>query len=97
MVTTIPTLPCSCARLVRPRSEGVRVSIELPESVPPPITSSESSPAPSRRTFIATGTAVGCAVVVGGSFLTDPTEAAADQAAPPTSRVSLTVTASGGR
>ncbi|WP_330288013.1 (2Fe-2S)-binding protein [Streptomyces sp. NBC_00576] len=67
------------------------MSIELPESaVPPPTGSGESSPAPSRRTFIATSAAVGGAVVAGGTFLADPEEATAVGASP-SSRVSLTV------
>ncbi|MGW2287087.1 (2Fe-2S)-binding protein [Streptomyces phaeochromogenes] len=71
------------------------MSTELPESaVPPPTRGGESSPAPTRRTFIATSTAVGGAVVAGGviggtSFL-DPEEATAAER-PPSSRVSLTV------
>ncbi|CAM5699257.1 putative xanthine dehydrogenase YagT iron-sulfur-binding subunit [Streptomyces afghaniensis 772] len=70
------------------------MSTEPPESaVPPPTGAGESSPAPTRRTFIATTTAVGGAVVaggvIGGPLLSDP-EAVAAQA-PPTSRVSLTV------
>ncbi|MEV0641614.1 (2Fe-2S)-binding protein [Streptomyces sp. NPDC050619] len=71
------------------------MSTELPESaVPPPTGSSESSPAPTRRTFIATSTAVGGAVVAGGvvagTFLADSDEATAAES-PPSSRVSLTV------
>ncbi len=71
------------------------MSTELPESaVPPPIGADESSLAPTRRTFIATGTAVGGAVVaggvIGGSFLAAPEEVAAAEA-PPSSHVSLTV------
>ncbi|PAZ16083.1 carbon monoxide dehydrogenase [Streptomyces sp. SA15] len=63
----------------------------------PPTDSIESPAAPTRRTFIATTTAVGGAVVTGGliagSTLVDAEEAAADEAAP-TSRVSLTVNGS---
>ncbi|MFI6936164.1 2Fe-2S iron-sulfur cluster-binding protein [Streptomyces sp. NPDC050287] len=71
------------------------MSTELPESaVPPPTGSSESSPAPTRRTFIAAGTAVSGAVVaggvIGGSFLADAQEATAAEE-PPSSRVTLTV------
>ncbi|MFI6855344.1 (2Fe-2S)-binding protein [Streptomyces sp. NPDC050416] len=67
------------------------MSTELPESaVPPPTGAGESSPAPTRRTFIATSAAVGGAVVAGGTFLTGPEEATAAEA-PPSSRVSLTV------
>ncbi|WP_328744225.1 (2Fe-2S)-binding protein [Streptomyces sp. NBC_00285] len=71
------------------------MSTELPESVvPSPTGSSESSPAPSRRTFIATSTAVGGAVVAGGVIagpsLVGPHEARAAEG-PPSSRVSLTV------
>ncbi|MEU9918785.1 (2Fe-2S)-binding protein [Streptomyces sp. NPDC051001] len=68
------------------------MSTELTESAVPPSTAPHS--APSRRTFIATTTAVGGAVVAGG-LITDPaalaaeTEAAAE--APPSGRVSLTV------
>ncbi|MFE7836168.1 (2Fe-2S)-binding protein [Streptomyces sp. NPDC057474] len=70
------------------------MSTELPESAaPPPTGAGESSPAPSRRTFIAT-TAVGGAVVaggvIGGTILADSQEANAAEA-PPSSRVSLTV------
>jgi xanthine dehydrogenase YagT iron-sulfur-binding subunit len=68
--------------------------------VPSPTDSSDSaeSPAPpTRRTFIATTTAVGGAVVtsglIAGSTFIDAEEAAADEAAP-TSRVSLTVNGS---
>ncbi|WP_327726637.1 (2Fe-2S)-binding protein [Streptomyces sp. NBC_00487] len=57
-------------------------------------TDSEARTAPTRRTFIATSTAVGGAVVVGGviggSLLTAGEEVAAAEA-PPSSRVSLTV------
>ncbi|MER6286881.1 (2Fe-2S)-binding protein [Streptomyces sviceus] len=71
------------------------MSTELPESaVPPPTGAGESSPAPTRRTFIATSTAVGGAVVaggvIGGTSLLDPEEATAAER-PPSSRVSLTV------
>ncbi|ELP67560.1 (2Fe-2S)-binding protein [Streptomyces turgidiscabies] len=67
---------------------------EVPESaVPPPTGTGGSSPAPSRRTFIAT-TAVGGAVVaggvIGGTYLLDPQEAAAADASP-ASRVALAV------
>jgi xanthine dehydrogenase YagT iron-sulfur-binding subunit len=70
------------------------MSTEIPESaVPPSAGADESSPAPSRRTFIAT-TAVGGAVVaggaIGGTYLLGPEEAAASDTAP-SSRVSLTV------
>lgn len=72
------------------------MSIESPEStVSPSEGSSEgSASAPSRRTFIATSTVVGGAVVAGGLtagpsvFGAEPAEAAE---APPGSRVSLTV------
>lgn len=72
------------------------MSIESPEStVSPSESSSEgSASAPSRRTFIATSTVVGGAVVAGGLtagpsvFGAEPAEAAE---APPGSRVSLTV------
>ncbi|WP_327342871.1 (2Fe-2S)-binding protein [Streptomyces europaeiscabiei] len=71
------------------------MSTELPESdVPPPTGAGESSPAPTRRTFLATSTAVGGAVVgggvIGGTSLLDPEEATAAER-PPSSRVSLTV------
>ncbi|MET9678732.1 (2Fe-2S)-binding protein [Streptomyces coeruleorubidus] len=67
------------------------MSIDLPESaVPPPTGPGGSSPAPSRRTFIATSAAVGGAVVAGGTFLAVPDEATAEGASP-SSRVSLTV------
>ncbi|MDT0572754.1 (2Fe-2S)-binding protein [Streptomyces sp. DSM 3412] len=70
------------------------MSTELPESAaPPPTGVDESSPAPSRRTFIAT-TAVGGAVVaggvIGGTILVDSQEANAAGTSP-SSRVSLTV------
>ncbi|MEU1446401.1 (2Fe-2S)-binding protein [Streptomyces mirabilis] len=68
---------------------------ELTESeVPPPGDSGESPTTPTRRTFIATTTAVGGAVVAGGliagSGFIDAEEAAAAGAAP-SGRVSLTV------
>ncbi|MEU9323505.1 (2Fe-2S)-binding protein [Streptomyces canus] len=68
---------------------------EVPESaVPPPAEAGETSPAPSRRTFIATTGAVGGAVVAGGvtggTYLLGPQEAAAADTSP-SSRVSLTV------
>ncbi len=71
------------------------MSTQLPEpSAPPPTGAGESSLAPTRRTFIATSTAVGGAVVAGGviagTFLADPEEATAAER-PPSSRVSLTV------
>ncbi|MFI2719828.1 (2Fe-2S)-binding protein [Streptomyces collinus] len=71
------------------------MSTELPEpSAPPPTGTGESSLAPTRRTFIATSTAVGGAVVaggvIGGTCLADPEEATAAER-PPSSRVSLTV------
>ncbi|MCT9143533.1 (2Fe-2S)-binding protein [Streptomyces violarus] len=74
------------------------MSPEVPESaVPPPAGAGESSPAPSRRTFIATTGAVGGAVVaggvIGGTYLLDPEEAAAVDTSP-SSRVSLTVNGS---
>ncbi|WP_333736034.1 (2Fe-2S)-binding protein [Streptomyces sp. IBSBF 2806] len=71
------------------------MSTELPESAaPPPTGAGESSPAPSRRTFIATSTAVGGAVVAGGvlagtSLIGAEEATAADR--PPSSRVALTV------
>jgi xanthine dehydrogenase YagT iron-sulfur-binding subunit len=65
--------------------------------VPPPTDSTESPTAPTRRTFIATTTAVGGAVVAGGfvagSAFIDAEGAEAAQAAP-SSRVSLTVNGS---
>ncbi|WP_033319123.1 (2Fe-2S)-binding protein [Streptomyces yerevanensis] len=72
------------------------MSTELTESAVPPPTgpTAEPSSAPSRRTFIATTTAVGGTVVAGG-LMTGPaalaveTRAAAE--APPSGRVSLTV------
>lgn len=71
------------------------MSTELPESAaPPPAGAGESSPAPTRRTFIATSAAVGGAVVagsvVGGTSLIGAEEATA-AGRPPSSRVSLTV------
>jgi hypothetical protein len=71
------------------------MSADLPESaLPPPTGSGESPSAPTRRTFIATGTAVGGAVVAGGvaggTFLAGSDDAAAAGAVP-SSRVSLTV------
>ncbi|MER5181025.1 (2Fe-2S)-binding protein [Streptomyces sp. NPDC002896] len=67
------------------------MSIELTESAVPPPT--EPTSAPSRRTFIATTTAVGGAVVAGG-LIAGPaalgTETGAAEA-PPSSDVSLTV------
>ncbi|MFE2634405.1 (2Fe-2S)-binding protein [Streptomyces scopuliridis] len=71
------------------------MSTELPESaLSPPTGSSESSSAPTRRTFIATSTAVGGVVlaggVIGGTSLVGPAEATAAER-PPSSRVSLTV------
>ncbi|MFE3140979.1 (2Fe-2S)-binding protein [Streptomyces scopuliridis] len=71
------------------------MSNELPESaLSPPTGSSESSSAPTRRTFIATSTAVGGVVlaggVIGGTSLVGPAEATAAER-PPSSRVSLTV------
>ncbi|MCZ4508939.1 (2Fe-2S)-binding protein [Streptomyces sp. ActVer] len=71
------------------------MSTEVPESaVPPPAGAGESSPAPSRRTFIATTGAVGGAVVagsvIGGTYLLDPEEAPPADTSP-SSRVSLTV------
>ncbi|MFF1308548.1 (2Fe-2S)-binding protein [Streptomyces sp. NPDC058307] len=71
------------------------MSADLPEREgPPPPGSSESSSAPSRRTFIATSTAVGGAVVaggvIGGTIVAGAEEAGAAGASP-SSRVSLTV------
>ncbi|MGP4005731.1 (2Fe-2S)-binding protein [Streptomyces sp. 4N124] len=67
------------------------MSTELPESAaPPPTGAGESSPAPTRRTFIATSAAVGGAVVAGGAFIALPEEATGAWASP-SSRVSLTV------
>jgi xanthine dehydrogenase YagT iron-sulfur-binding subunit len=60
---------------------------------PPPTGSSESSSVPSRRTFIATSTAVGGVIaggVIGATVLADPEKASAVGASP-SSRVSLTV------
>ncbi|TRO56681.1 MULTISPECIES: (2Fe-2S)-binding protein [unclassified Streptomyces] len=70
------------------------MSTEVPESaVPPPAGAGDSSPAPSRRTFIATTGAVGGAVVaggvIGGTYLGPEEAAAADTS--PSSHVSLTV------
>ncbi|MET7701043.1 (2Fe-2S)-binding protein [Streptomyces sp. NPDC005485] len=70
------------------------MTTDLPESVPPPTGSSESPSAPSRRTFIATSTAVGGAVVAGGVIagtVLGGSEDAAAAGATPSSRVSLTV------
>ncbi|MER5227076.1 (2Fe-2S)-binding protein [Streptomyces flaveus] len=65
--------------------------------VPPPTESTGSPTAPTRRTFIATTTAVGGAVVVGGfiagSDFINADDAEAGEAAP-SSRVSLTVNGS---
>jgi xanthine dehydrogenase YagT iron-sulfur-binding subunit len=74
------------------------MSTELSESaVPPPTGAAEPSPVPSRRTFIATSTAVGGAVVaggvIGGTSLLGPEEATAAER-PPSSRVSLMVNGS---
>ncbi|MEU0068036.1 (2Fe-2S)-binding protein [Streptomyces sp. NPDC006332] len=71
------------------------MSTELPEpAAQPPIGAGESSPAPTRRTFIATSTVVGGAVVagsvVGGTSLIGAEEVTAAER-PPSSRVSLTV------
>ncbi|MCD7440540.1 (2Fe-2S)-binding protein [Streptomyces lincolnensis] len=70
------------------------MSTEPASTAPPPAEADLSSPAPTRRTFIATTTVVGGAVVaggvIGGSVLVDSENAAAAQA-PPASRVSLTV------
>ncbi|HLL36446.1 MAG TPA: (2Fe-2S)-binding protein [Streptomyces sp.] len=71
------------------------MSTELPESAaPPPTGAGESSPAPTRRTFIATSAAVGGAVVAGsvvaGTSLIGAEEATAAER-PPSSRVLLTV------
>ncbi|MEU5248568.1 2Fe-2S iron-sulfur cluster-binding protein, partial [Streptomyces asoensis] len=71
------------------------MSTELPEpAAPPPTGAGEPSPAPTRRTFIATSTAVGGAVVaggvIGGTIFADAQEVSAAEA-PPSSRVSLTV------
>ncbi|WP_420310459.1 (2Fe-2S)-binding protein [Streptomyces sp. YS-B37] len=68
------------------------MSTELTDpAVPPP---TESRPAPSRRTFIATTTAAGGAVVAGG-LTAGPAALGADEAVaaemPPSSSVSLTV------
>ncbi|MGW0424796.1 2Fe-2S iron-sulfur cluster-binding protein [Streptomyces sp. NPDC003015] len=71
------------------------MSTELPESaVPSPTEAGESSQAPTRRTFLATSTAVGGAVVagsvVGGTSLIGAEEAAAAER-PSSTRVSLAV------
>ncbi|MET9763757.1 (2Fe-2S)-binding protein [Streptomyces sp. NPDC006372] len=71
------------------------MSTELPEpAAQPPTGAGESSPAPTRRTFIATSTVVGGAVVagsvVGGTSLIGAEEVTAAER-PPSSRVSLTV------
>ncbi|MEU1932899.1 (2Fe-2S)-binding protein [Streptomyces coeruleorubidus] len=72
------------------------MSTELTESAVSPPTEPSAEPAnvPSRRTFIATTTAVGGAVVAGG-LMTGPAalavETGAAAKAPPSSRVSLTV------
>lgn len=68
---------------------------DLPENaVPSPPDTTPGSPAPTRRTFIATGTAVGGVAVAGGlladTLLGGSPEAAASDSAP-SSRVSLTV------
>ncbi|MFI2506135.1 (2Fe-2S)-binding protein [Streptomyces sp. NPDC018972] len=67
------------------------MSTEHAESVAPP--SAELPPAPSRRTFIATTTAVGGAVVAGGLVAGTPALGAGSAAAdgPPSGRLSLTV------
>ncbi|MBZ3905412.1 (2Fe-2S)-binding protein [Streptomyces griseiscabiei] len=72
------------------------MSTELTESAVPPPTdpSAEAHSAPSRRTFIATTTAVGGAVVAGGLVAGSPLLGAGEAVAaeaPPSSRVSLTV------
>ena len=73
------------------------MSTESVSAVPPPTEPGESSSAPTRRTFIATTTAVGGAAVaggvIGGAFRAGSEDAAADEAAPST-RVSLTVNGS---
>ncbi|MFM9448793.1 (2Fe-2S)-binding protein [Streptomyces acidiscabies] len=66
------------------------MTTDLPESVPPPTGSSESPSSPSRRTFIATGTAVGGVVLAGGAFIAAPAEAAAE-GTPSSSRITVTV------
>lgn len=66
------------------------MSSELPDSAAsPPAEARESASGPSRRTVIATGVAVGGAVVAGGTFLAGAEEVTATGAAP-SSRVSLT-------
>ncbi|WP_405816044.1 (2Fe-2S)-binding protein [Streptomyces sp. NBC_01390] len=69
------------------------MSTEAVSPAPPPTEPDESPSAPTRRTFIATTTAVGGVAVaggvIGGSVLVGSEEAAA--AAAPASRVSLTV------
>ncbi|WP_330288725.1 (2Fe-2S)-binding protein [Streptomyces canus] len=72
------------------------MSTELTESAVPPPTDPTAEPASasSRRTFIATTTAVGGAVVAGGLVAGSPLLGAGEAAAaeaPPSSRVSLTV------
>ncbi|MGW5658391.1 (2Fe-2S)-binding protein [Streptomyces humi] len=67
------------------------MSVDLHESaVPPPDGSRGPGAGPSRRTVIATGVAVGGAVVAGGAIALAPEEAVAVGAAPST-EVSLTV------
>lgn len=77
---------------IRRRNERVGMSTELPESTVAPADLPPT--APTRRTFMATTTAVGGAVVAGGLVAgTSPfgAQEAAAAEAPPTSRVSLTV------